>query len=93
MRQAVGNEAVAHGAGRGVEHTHRSGGSFLFRKVIDNGQGAGDPPDKFAVAAGVLALLGGALALWRLDRQSVGKLSAIAWAAMFGALVAIVSLG
>ena len=49
--------------------------------------------DRFAVAAGVLALLGGALALWRLDRQSVGKLSAIAWAAMFGTLVAIVTLG
>lgn len=49
--------------------------------------------NRFAVAAGVLALLGAALALWRLERRSVGKLSAIAWAALFGALVAIVALG
>ena len=49
--------------------------------------------DPVAVAAGVLALLGGALALWRLDRGSVGKLSALAWAAMFGTLVVIAGLG
>ena len=49
--------------------------------------------DPVAVAAGILALLGGALALWRLDRRSVGKLSALAWAAMFGTLVVIAGLG
>jgi cation:H+ antiporter len=49
--------------------------------------------DKFAVAAGVLALLGGALALWRLDRRSIGKPAAFAWAALFGALVVMVGLG
>jgi cation:H+ antiporter len=49
--------------------------------------------DKFAVAAGVLALLGGALALWRLERRSVGKLSAVAWAGLFGALIVVVGMG
>jgi cation:H+ antiporter len=40
-----------------------------------------------AVVAGVLALLGGALAWWRLDRRSLGIAPAVAWAGLFGALV------
>jgi cation:H+ antiporter len=48
--------------------------------------------DKFAVAAGVLALLGGALALWRLERRSVGPASALAFSALFAALLVFVAV-
>jgi cation:H+ antiporter len=46
---------------------------------------------KFAVAAGVLGLLGGALALWRLERRSLGPVSALAWTALFAALLVFVA--
>lgn len=49
--------------------------------------------DKFAVAAGVLALLGGALALWRLEHRSVGPASALAFSALFAALLVFVAVG
>ena len=48
--------------------------------------------DPVAVVAGVLALLGGALAWWRLDRRSLGLAPAVAWAALFGALVVAVMI-
>ncbi|MGI8622725.1 MAG: sodium:calcium antiporter [Solirubrobacteraceae bacterium] len=49
--------------------------------------------NRFATAAGVLALIGGALALWRLQRRSMGVPAALAWAALFGALIAFVAVG
>jgi len=49
--------------------------------------------DRFATAAGVLALAGGALALWRLERRSAGAPAAVAWAALFAALVVFVIVG
>jgi len=49
--------------------------------------------DKFATAAGVLALAGGGLALWRLERGRMGGPAALAWASMFLALVVFVAVG
>lgn len=49
--------------------------------------------DRYATAAGVLALAGGALALWRLERRSAGAPAAVAWAALFAALVVFVIVG
>lgn len=49
--------------------------------------------DKFAVAAGVLGLLGGALALWRLRAGRMGPTAAVAWTALFAALVVFVGVG
>ena len=49
--------------------------------------------DKFATAAGVLGLVGGALALWRLEQGRMGGPAALAWASLFLALVAFVALG
>ena len=49
--------------------------------------------DRFATAAGVLALLGGALALWRLDNGHMGKPAAVSWAALFAALIVFVIVG
>jgi cation:H+ antiporter len=48
--------------------------------------------DGVAVTAGVLALLGGALALWGLGRRSLGLVPAVAWATLFGALVVAVMI-
>jgi cation:H+ antiporter len=48
--------------------------------------------NKFAVAAGVLALLGGALAFWRLELRSLGPVSALAWSALFAALLVFVAV-
>jgi cation:H+ antiporter len=49
--------------------------------------------DKFATAAGVLALAGGALALWRLERRRMGAPAVIAWGVLFLALVVFVIVG
>jgi cation:H+ antiporter len=49
--------------------------------------------DKFATAAGVLALLGGALAWWRLEKQRMGPQAALAWAALFLTLIVFVIVG
>jgi len=49
--------------------------------------------DKFATAAGVLALLGGGLALWRLERRRMGAPAVIAWGVLFLALVVFVIVG
>jgi len=49
--------------------------------------------DKFATAAGIIALLGGALAFWRLERRWMGAPAAVSWAALFLALIAFVILG
>jgi cation:H+ antiporter len=49
--------------------------------------------DKYATAAGVLGLAGGALALWRLERGRMGGPAALAWASMFLALVVFVAVG
>lgn len=49
--------------------------------------------DKFATAAGVLALLGSALAYWRLEKRSMGLPAALTWAALFLALIAFVIVG
>jgi len=49
--------------------------------------------NKFAVAAGVLGLLGGALALWRLHAERVGPPTVLAWAGLFAALLVFVALG
>ncbi len=49
--------------------------------------------DKFAVAAGVLGLLGGALALWRLQVGRMGPAAVVVWTALFAALVVFVAVG
>lgn len=49
--------------------------------------------NKFATAAGVIALLGGALAYWRLEARSMGPVAALAWAGLFLALIAFVIVG
>ena len=49
--------------------------------------------DKFAVVAGVLGLLGGALALWRLQVGRLGPPAVVAWTALFATLVVVIALG
>jgi cation:H+ antiporter len=49
--------------------------------------------DRYATAAGVIALLGGGLALWRFERGSASVPAAVAWATLFVALVAFVIVG
>ena len=49
--------------------------------------------DRYATAAGVLALIGGALALWRFERRSMGAPAAVAWGALFLALLVFVIVG
>ncbi len=45
-----------------------------------------------AVIAGVLGLLGGALAMWRLRVGRIGPPAVVAWAALFAALVVFVAV-
>lgn len=71
-------------------------GAMAFRSTIPVAFGLAVTDwelDKFAVAAGVLGLAGGALALWRLRVGHVSPLAAVAWAALFGALVVFVGVG
>ena len=49
--------------------------------------------DKFAVAAGLAGLAGGALALWRLPKESLGPPAVAAWSALFLGFVAFAVLG
>ncbi len=49
--------------------------------------------NRFATAAGVIALLGGALAYWRLEARSMGPRAAIAWAVLFLSLIVFVIVG
>ncbi len=49
--------------------------------------------NKFATAAGVIALLGAALAYWRLEAGTMGHRAAIAWAALFLSLIVFVIVG
>ena len=49
--------------------------------------------DRFAVAAGVAALAGGALALWRLSEDRLGMPAVAAWSALFAGFVAFAALG
>jgi len=49
--------------------------------------------DRYATAAGVLALLGAGLALWRLERRRMGAPAVIAWAALFLSLIVFVAIG
>jgi cation:H+ antiporter len=49
--------------------------------------------DRFATAAGVIALAGGGLALWRLERQRMGAPAALAWASLFATLIVFVIAG
>lgn len=48
--------------------------------------------DRYATAAGVLALAGGVLALWRLERRRMGAPAVLAWAALFLALIVYVAV-
>ena len=49
--------------------------------------------DKFATAAGVIALAGAGLAWWRLEVGRMGGPAALAWASLFIALVVFVAVG
>ncbi len=49
--------------------------------------------DRFAVAAGVVGLAGGALALWRLPKERLGIPVVVAWSALFAGFVAFAALG
>jgi cation:H+ antiporter len=49
--------------------------------------------DRFAVAAGVVGLAGGALALWRLPKDRLGIPVVVAWSALFAGFVAFAALG
>jgi cation:H+ antiporter len=49
--------------------------------------------DRFAVAAGVAGLAGGALALWRLPQDRLGMPTVAAWSALFAGFVAYAALG
>jgi cation:H+ antiporter len=49
--------------------------------------------DQFAVAAGLAGLAGGALALWRLPKESLGPPAVAAWSALFLGFVAFALLG
>jgi cation:H+ antiporter len=49
--------------------------------------------DRYAVAAGVAGLVGGALALWRLPKDRLGLPVVAAWSALFVGFVAFAALG
>jgi cation:H+ antiporter len=49
--------------------------------------------DRYAVAAGCVALAGGAVALWTLPRGSAGPLPAATWAVLFGGFIGYVAFG
>jgi cation:H+ antiporter len=49
--------------------------------------------DKFATAAGCLALAGGGLAYWRLEAGSMNVPAAIGWAALFASVIVFVIVG
>ena len=49
--------------------------------------------DRYAVAAGVAGLAGGALALWRLREDRLGIPVVVAWSALFVGFVAFAALG
>jgi cation:H+ antiporter len=49
--------------------------------------------DRFAVAAGVAGLVGGALALWRLPKDRLGMPVVAAWSTLFAGFVAFAALG
>jgi cation:H+ antiporter len=49
--------------------------------------------DRYAVAAGVAGLAGGALALWRLPKDRLGIPVVVAWSALFAGFVAFAALG
>jgi cation:H+ antiporter len=49
--------------------------------------------DRYAVAAGVAGLAGGALALWRLPKDRLGLPVVAAWSALFAGFVAFAALG
>ena len=49
--------------------------------------------DRFAVAAGVAGLAGGALALWRLPKDRLGIPVVAAWSALFAGFVTFAALG
>jgi cation:H+ antiporter len=49
--------------------------------------------DRYAVAAGVAGLAGGALALWRLPKDRLGLPAVAAWSALFAGFVAFAALG
>ena len=48
--------------------------------------------DRFALAAGVAGLVGGALALWRLPKDRLGAPVVVAWSALFVGFVAFAAL-
>jgi cation:H+ antiporter len=48
--------------------------------------------DRFAIAAGIAGLAGGALALWRLPKEGLGIPVVAAWSALFAGFVAFASL-
>ena len=49
--------------------------------------------DRYATAAGIIALLGGALALWRLEQRRMGAPAVVAWGVLFSALIVLVVVG
>ena len=49
--------------------------------------------DRFALAAGIAGLAGGALALWRLPKDRLGAPVVVAWSALFAGFVAFAAVG
>lgn len=49
--------------------------------------------NRFATAAGIIALLGAALAYWRLEARRMGLPAALTWAALFLSLIVFVIVG
>ena len=49
--------------------------------------------DRFAIAAGVVGLAGGALALWRLPKDKLGIPVVAAWSALFAGFVVFAAIG
>lgn len=71
-------------------------GAMAFQSTVPIALGlavTGWDLDRYAVAAGIAGLAGGALALWRLPKDRLGILVVAAWSALFAGFVAFAALG